>query len=193
MNINLSKLSLGFAASVTLLAASSLAFGQESFVQCSSGGPVKNSYGECVIAAGGAPLPDCLPAQEAAAAPAPAPAPTVTGLSLDADVFFDFDRSDLKPAGQSRLSQLASEMSQASVQSVDIVGHTDSIGSEAYNQGLSERRAQSAADYLVGQGVNPGVISARGAGELQPIADNSTADGRARNRRVDITVVAQAQ
>jgi OOP family OmpA-OmpF porin len=134
-----------------------------------------------------------------ATAPAPAAAPTVSALNLSADAFFDFDKANLKPEGRASLDQLAGEMSSADVQSIDIVGHTDSIGSEAYNQGLSERRAQSAADYLIGRGVNGSLITARGAGELQPIAPNRNPDGsdnpegRAQNRRVDITVVAQSQ
>jgi OOP family OmpA-OmpF porin len=123
-------------------------------------------------------------APPAAAAPMPAP----MTLSLDADANFDFDESTLKPAGRASLDQLVSDMRQVDVSSISIVGHTDSIGSEAYNQALSERRAASAANYLVQQGVNPNLITATGRGETQPIASNDTAEGRARNRRVDIAV-----
>ena len=121
-------------------------------------------------------------------APPPAPAPAPLVLSLAADANFDFDKSELKPAGRASLDQLVSDMRQVNVSSIDIIGHTDSIGSEEYNQGLSERRAASAANYLVQQGVNPGLISTSGRGELQPIASNATAEGRAQNRRVDIAV-----
>jgi len=71
---------------------------------------------------------------------------------------------------------------------VDLDGHTDSIGTERYNQGLSERRARAVRDYLVKKGINPARITTRGFGETKPIADNKTRDGRAKNRRVEIRV-----
>ena len=183
-----SKLGLSIAVSALLLSfGTAQAQDEGPFLQNSFGEPVYDSAGRCVITAGGAPLPDCLPA----AAPEPAPVPEVSSLSLGADAFFDFDKSNLKPEGRDALSRLASDMAGANVQSVDIVGHTDSIGTEAYNQGLSERRAPSASDFMVSQGVNPGLITTRGMGELQPVAPNNTPEGRAQNRRVDITVVAE--
>jgi OOP family OmpA-OmpF porin len=191
MQLKLNKFSLGMAASLVLLTAPSAVFAQdERFVQCTSGVAVRDSQGECVLAAGGEPLPECLPAAEA-------PPPTVTAASLGADAFFDFDRSELKPEGRARIEQLVRDMAQVNVQSVDIVGHTDSIGTEEYNQALSERRAQSTADYMADQGIDRGLIATRGMGELQPVAPNRNPDGsdnpegRAQNRRVDITVVAQ--
>ena len=69
-----------------------------------------------------------------------------------------------------------------------IVGHTDSVGRDAYNQGLSERRAQAVANYLATKGLNAGKMTTSGKGESMPVADNGTAEGRSRNRRVDITV-----
>jgi OOP family OmpA-OmpF porin len=191
MMLKFNKLSLGVAASVVLMA-SSAAYALDTFVQCSSGLPVRDSQGECVQSAGGAALPDCLPAVAA-----PTPAPTVIARSLDARVNFDFDRSELRPEGRAELDRLVSDMSGINATQLDAVGHTDSIGTEAYNQGLSERRANSVATYLTGQGVNPAIISARGVGELQPIAPNKNPDGsdnpegRAQNRRVDIAVVAE--
>jgi OOP family OmpA-OmpF porin len=191
MTLKLSKLSLGIAASVVLLTAGSVYAQDKTFVQCSSGGPVRDSQGDCVIAAGGSALPDCLPAVAAA------PAPAVLARSLDARVNFDFDKSNLRPEGMAELDRLVGDMSAISVQSVDVVGHTDSIGSEAYNQGLSERRAASAADYMITKGVASTLIATRGAGELQPIAPNRNEDGsdnpegRAQNRRVDIAVVGE--
>ena len=161
---------------------------EERFLQNSLGEAVRNSLGECVLTAGGSVLPECLPAVVEVA---PAPIPTVSSMSMGADAFFDFDKSNLKPEGEAKLAALASDMSTVDVQSVDIVGHTDAIGTEQYNQALSERRARSAADFLVGQGVNPGLISTRGMGETQPVATNQTPEGRAQNRRVDITVVAE--
>ncbi|MGD9811147.1 MAG: OmpA family protein, partial [Sphingobium sp.] len=72
---------------------------------------------------------------------------------------------------------------------IDIYGHTDSDGSDAYNQGLSQRRAQSVADYLSTHGVQSARMETRGFGETQPIADNATAEGKAQNRRVEIKIV----
>jgi len=114
------------------------------------------------------------------------PAPLVA--SLAADVNFDFDKSVLKPEGRAALDRLVTDMRQVEVRRVDLVGHTDSIGTEQYNQGLSERRAASVQTYLIDRGVNPALITASGRGELQPIASNATPEGRAMNRRVDITV-----
>ena len=191
MKFKLGTIGLGVAASVVLLTTTSVVQVQDkTFLNCGSGGAVRDPFGNCLLSAGGTAIPECLPAM--AKEPEPQPGPMI--VSLAADATFDFDRSDLKPAAQQRLSQLASDMSQVQVNSVDIVGHTDSIGSEAYNQALSERRAASAADFLVAQGVNSGLITTRGMGELQPIAPNTNPDGsdnpagRAQNRRVDITV-----
>jgi len=102
---------------------------------------------------------------------------------------FAFDSAQLSNEAQTILKRLAGQINQASgVSSVMVTGHTDSQGSDAYNQRLSERRAKSVADYLVGEGVPAGVIHMSGMGESQPVADNSTEDGRARNRRVEIEV-----
>ncbi|MES9868814.1 MAG: OmpA family protein [Sedimenticola sp.] len=100
---------------------------------------------------------------------------------------FDFDSAKLKPAMMSALDDVAARVNaSAGDESLMIVGHTDSVGSEAYNQGLSERRAQSVADYLAGQGISAGKMSTMGKGESSPIADNGTSEGRAKNRRVEI-------
>ncbi len=118
-------------------------------------------------------------------------------ISLAADANFDFDKYDLKPGGQAALQDLAQKMEQVEVAGIDIVGHTDSKGSEEYNQALSERRANAAANYLASLGTNPGLITTRGMGERQPIAPNTNADGsdnpegRSKNRRIDITVDAK--
>ncbi|WP_233120024.1 OmpA family protein [Rappaport israeli] len=91
------------------------------------------------------------------------------------------------------MQQLASELNQrgAEVKEITIVGHTDSVGSEKYNQGLSERRARSVGDYMLENGVPASLIKAYGQGESQPVATNKTAAGRAQNRRVEITVDGQ--
>ncbi len=98
---------------------------------------------------------------------------------------FDFDSAVLKPAMEAALIDLANKIKDsAGHETLTIVGHTDSVGSDAYNQGLSERRAESAARFLEGQGIDN--ISTSGMGETQPVADNSTAEGRAHNRRVEV-------
>jgi len=111
-------------------------------------------------------------------AAAPAAAKTV----LDR---FDFDSSMLKGAMKSMLDSLAGALkSTPADESLEIVGHADSTGPEGYNQKLSERRAQSVADYLAGQGITN--MSIKGMGESNPVADNGTREGRAMNRRVDV-------
>ncbi|MEZ5845413.1 MAG: OmpA family protein [Geminicoccaceae bacterium] len=121
---------------------------------------------------------------EAMAAPAPAPVPDV--VTLDADVVFDFDKSDIKPAAAAELDMLAQLMADNPQQSFEVQGHTDSTGATDYNQGLSERRAQSVLDYLTGKGVEAERLTAVGFGENRPLASNDTEEGRAQNRRVEI-------
>lgn len=100
---------------------------------------------------------------------------------------FAFDSAELKPAMKSELDSVVSKVNASKgSEQLEIVGHTDSTGPEAYNQGLSERRAQAAADYLAGQGISPSMMTVKGMGESQPVADNATREGRAMNRRVEI-------
>ena len=107
-------------------------------------------------------------------------------INLDVDEF-DFDSATLKPEMEAALDDVAARIAASTgEESLSIVGHTDSTGPEEYNQGLSERRAQSVVDYLAGQGVSVDRMSASGMGETSPIADNSTREGRAQNRRVEI-------
>jgi OOP family OmpA-OmpF porin len=175
---------LGLAAAATLLAATVYA-DDRLYVQCGFGGPVKDPYGKCVLAIGGTKVPGC----EAVAAVVP-PMPVRETMTLGADAYFDFNKSVLKPSGRAKLDEMASKLNQLGdrVTAVDLVGHTDSVGSDAYNQRLSERRAMAVKEYLISRGVSPSVIAARGAGESQPVASNATAAGRAQNRRVDVTV-----
>jgi len=116
-------------------------------------------------------------------------APTATKVVLNADTFFDFDKDTLKPEGRQVLDQVASQATSINLETLIAVGHTDSIGSEQYNQGLSERRANSVKQYLVGKGIDPNRIYTEGKGELQPVASNATREGRAQNRRVEIEIV----
>lgn len=104
------------------------------------------------------------------------------------DVLFVFNQSELTPTAKSQLDALMSKFEDADVVSIKVVGHTDSVGSDAYNQALSERRASSVAEYLLSQGVAPNKITSEGKGESQPIADNETEEGRAKNRRVELHI-----
>lgn len=123
--------------------------------------------------------------------PAPLPGRVGVGLTLGADVNFDFDKANLKPAGRAVLDNFSRDVKRLpGTSNVHVAGHTDSIGSRAYNQGLSERRAASVKTYLESTGIPGSSIVAVGYGENQPVASNATAQGRAQNRRVDITASA---
>jgi len=107
-------------------------------------------------------------------------------LSIPNDISFDTGRHDIKPNLRPILDQFAQGLSQQTSMEVKIVGHTDNTGSDAVNNPLSVNRAQSARDYLVARGVSSQRISIDGRGSREPIADNATEAGRARNRRIDI-------
>lgn len=107
-------------------------------------------------------------------------------VSVSSEASFDFNSATLKPEFKPTLERVADVLYNDPNQRIQVVGHTDSKGSEAYNQSLSERRAQATADYLISQGVARNQISVDGRGESEPRADNSTAAGRAQNRRVEI-------
>jgi OOP family OmpA-OmpF porin len=110
--------------------------------------------------------------------------------TVSATALFDFNKSDLKEQGKAELHNLGASIKQKgiTVADIDVIGHTDSIGSETYNQGLSERRATAVSDYLVSQGIDGGIIDVSGKGESQPVASNDTDEGRALNRRVEVHV-----
>lgn len=120
--------------------------------------------------------------------PEPKPAPKVERTIILDDVLFDFDKSNVKPEAAAILDRLVAFMKENSDKKANLSGHTDNVGSDAYNQALSERRTASVKDYVVGKGVDGGRISGQGFGESKPIADNKTAEGRAKNRRVEIKV-----
>jgi OOP family OmpA-OmpF porin len=117
------------------------------------------------------------------------PAPTSEKVTFAADAFFDFDKSVLKPEGRAKLDDLVSKMSGLNLEVIIAVGHTDSVGSDTYNQKLSIRRSEAVKSYLVSKGVEKNRVYTEGKGEKQPVADNKTAEGRAKNRRVEIEVV----
>ena len=110
-------------------------------------------------------------------------------ISFDTETLFDFDKSTLKSEGRQRLDLLASRLMDSVVQVVVALGHTDSMGTQAYNQQLSEKRARAVADYLSNKGIPNEKIFTEGRGGSQPIASNSSEAGRALNRRVEIEVV----
>jgi len=104
-------------------------------------------------------------------------------------VYFDFDKATIKPEGKAVLNEAAALLKKHERVVVEVAGHTDSVGSDAYNQGLSERRANAVKDYLTAQGVTATRLTARGYGEAQPVASNDTDAGRAENRRVELIVL----
>jgi len=110
-------------------------------------------------------------------------------VSLTADALFDFDKSNIKPAAKASLDSLAEKIKTLTLEVVIAVGHTDAIGTDAYNQKLSVRRANSVKKYLISKGIDANRIYVEGKGESQPVADNKTAEGRAKNRRVEIEVI----
>lgn len=110
-------------------------------------------------------------------------------LNMPGNVTFRTDSADLSPAFFDVLSSVAKVMKEYDKTVVEVAGHTDSTGSDAYNQGLSERRAASVAQYLTSQGIDQQRLITVGMGESMPVADNATAEGRQANRRVEITMV----
>ena len=110
-------------------------------------------------------------------------------LNIPSGINFAYNSATVEPQFRRTLDQVGQVLGQYDRTYIDIYGHTDSTGSEAYNQDLSERRAGSVADYLETRGVKSARIGIRGFGELQPIASNDTEQGRAANRRVEIKIV----
>ena len=148
-----------------------------------------------------APPPAPKPAPPPAPKPAPAPAaekpkpapekpkPVAEKVTFAADVLFDFDKSVIKPEGRSKLDDISAKAKGVNLEVVIAIGHADSTGSDAYNQRLSVRRAESVKAYLVSKGIEANRVYTEGKGEKQPVADNKTRDGRAKNRRVEIEVI----
>ncbi|MES2508650.1 MAG: OmpA family protein [Pseudomonadota bacterium] len=139
-------------------------------------------------------VPAAAPAPAApapvAAAPAPAaPATVASKVTYAADAFFDFDKSVIKPEGKAKLDDLVGKIKDINLEVIIAVGHTDSVGSDSYNQKLSVRRSEAVKAYLVSKGIEKNRVYTEGKGEKQPVADNKTAEGRAKNRRVEIEVV----
>ncbi len=181
-----------------------------SYVKDTSGNNVRDTSKECVKTTSykesartvecGAEPPKVeeAPAPAPVAAPAPEPkveapapvAPTVETVDIKGAALFGLNSAKLSAEGKAALDQVIEQLRGFDkVKSITVTGHTDSTGSAAYNQKLSEKRAQAVVNYLVSKGVNPALLTAVGMGESQPIADNKTREGRAANRRVEIDIV----
>ena len=194
------------AALIALVAFTSVAGAQEIHNWRNASGDVwKNSTGQCWRDASWTPAtaaPGCdgaiaapaAAAPVAKAAPAPAAAPAAAAAAASkvtyaADAFFDFGKSVLKPEGKAKLDDLVSKVKNISLEVVIAVGHTDAVGTDAYNQKLSVARSEAVKAYLVSKGIDKNRIYTEGKGETSPVADNKTKEGRAKNRRVEIEVV----
>jgi OOP family OmpA-OmpF porin len=171
----------------------------------SQGLPVRDASGNCVQSSGIS-HPDCMPkaapapaapaASTAPAAPAapaapsapakPAPASVKQAIVIQADALFDFGRDRYVVHRLRRIDEALAKLAGVDVEMVIATGHTDSVGTDAYNQKLSERRAAAVKEYLVSKGVPASKITTIGKGESQPVATNKTKEGRQKNRRVDI-------
>ena len=191
-------------ASAALLGAASAFAGVTPNLVDAAGNPVRDASGACVQTSG-IDHPNCMPKKveppkpapvvapppppppaPPAPAPKPAPQPVKQAISIQAEALFDFDKSVLKPAGKAAIDEAITKMKKVDIEMVIAIGHTDSIGTDAYNQKLSERRATTVKEYMVSQGIAAAKITISGKGETQPVASNKTNDGRAKNRRVEI-------
>jgi OOP family OmpA-OmpF porin len=142
------------------------------------------------------PAPRVAPPPPPAAPPAPPPPPPVAApaaaaekVTFATDTFFDFDKAVLRPESQAKLTDLVDKTKGVNVEVIIAVGHTDSTGPDSHNQRLSVRRADAVKNFLVEKGVEKNRIYTEGKGSTQPVADNKTREGRAKNRRVEVEVV----
>jgi OmpA-OmpF porin, OOP family len=199
------KTMLGFAASSALVASMAIAHeggtANAAYVGDSSKHYITDSSGRCVrtsewskeLATKECDTELFPEVAEVPAAPAPPPMPVYEKHTVSATALFDFDKYALKPAGEEAINGIDEEIKSSKTKVIDInvVGYTDSIGTEEYNQELSVRRANAVKDYMVSEGIDPGIIDVKGMGEADPVASNATAAGRAENRRVEISVAVE--
>ncbi len=129
------------------------------------------------------------PAPPVVTPPPPPPPPVASKVTYAADAFFDFDKAVLKPEGKAKLDDLTGKVKGINLEVIIAVGHTDSVGTDAYNQKLSVQRSEAVKAYLVSKGIEKSRVYTEGKGEKQPVADNKTTEGRSKNRRVEIEVV----
>ena len=143
-----------------------------------------------VVPVAPAPAPAAAaPAAAAPAAAAPAAGAAATKVTYAADAFFAANSAVLKAAGKAKLDDLVGKVKAINLEVIVAVGHTDSKGNDASNQKLSVRRAEGVKAYLVSKGIEKNRVYTEGKGSKQPVADNKTAEGRAKNNRVEIEVV----
>lgn len=109
-------------------------------------------------------------------------------VGIASDVSFDTGKADIKPAAEATFNKIANILKNYDKTIIHVVGHTDSVGADDYNQTLSDRRASAVGNLLMAQGLATGRIQLQGRGEREPVASNTTAEGRAKNRRVDIVI-----
>lgn len=126
---------------------------------------------------------------DGALAPKAASSVSQSKISLQADTLFDFDKSTLKPEGIALLDKLVADLRKVTVEVIVAVGNTDSIGTDDYNLALGQRRASAVKAYMISKGAPSNKIYIESKGKSNPVASNATAEGRAKNRRVDIEVV----
>lgn len=134
------------------------------------------------------PKDKCVPPPVAAApapAPAPAPKPTAEKIKLSADALFDFDKAVLRPEGRTKLDDLAAKSKAVKLEVILAVGHTDRMGSDSYNQKLSERRAAAVKTYLVSKGVEANRVYTEGKGEKQPVTGMKCDNVKGRKALID--------
>ena len=142
--------------------------------------------------------PARAPVPVAATTPPPARSPVAEKLTLDADTLFDFDKSVLRPAGRDTLDAFVGKLKDISPETIMAVGHADRLGSEPYNQRLSEQRVEAVKAYLVSKGIEPNRVSTAGRGETQPVTKTGECEGGKSaktiaclqpDRRVEIEVI----
>ena len=189
-----------------------LASGSPGYLSDKSGSVVTDSAGDCVKTGGwssklGTPACDAalaarleaerLAAENALAAaklaqlesPAAIKKPLLVRMSDERNVMFEFNSASLNPSASNALVRVLNKLDEFdSIDSIEVIGHTDSTGPDQYNQALSVRRATSVRDYLAAHGVKASLLTVNGKGEMSPVADNTSREGRAKNRRVDILI-----
>lgn len=115
--------------------------------------------------------------------------PMADKISIKAEALFDFDKAIVKPEGKKLLDQVVAQTQAIKLETIIAVGYTDSIGTVDYNIKLSQRRAAAVKAYLVSKGIDPNRVTTEGKGKSNPVADNKTAAGRAKNRRVEVEII----
>ena len=195
-----------------LFSMTAFASGSPGYLGDSAGSVVTDSAGDCVKTGGWSSqvsTPACdaalaarleaerLAAENALAAaklaqlesPAAIKKPVLVRLSDARNVLFDFNSASLSPSSSNELVRVLNKIDEFdSIDSIEIIGHTDSTGPEHYNQALSVQRATGVRDYLATHGVTASLLTVNGKGEMSPVADNASREGRAKNRRVDILI-----